>query len=356
MQCLEECKDLMTLAQASLFVTLRFVMLVTTCPENHGRAGQIMKFKDYYETCGVQRGATDEEIKRAYRKLARKYHPDVSKEPDAEARFKELGEAYAVLKDPEKRAAYDQVGSQWTSGQDFQPPPGWGAGFEFSGRGADDGLGMDHSDFFEALFGRQARGKQRPGMHGRGEDHHAKVLIDLADAYHGAQRSISLRMPALDAQGHVVMQERKLDVSIPRGVRAGQHLRLAGQGAPGHGEGPPGDLYLEIVFNPDPQFRVDGRDVFIDLPLAPWEAALGCSLTLPTPEGSVQLTVPAGSAAGRQLRLKGKGIPGKLPGDLYAVLGIVLPPAVSDSDKDAYRTMAMSFDFNARAHMKGDSP
>lgn len=315
-----------------------------------------MKFKDYYETFGLPRSATQDEIKRAYRKLARKYHPDVSKEPDAEARFKELGEAYAVLKDPEKRAAYDQVGSQWQAGQDFQPPPGWDAGFEFAGRDAGTGDGTDYSDFFEALFGHQVRGgrgAQRPGMHARGQDHHAKVMIDLADAYRGAQRSISLRVPELDGQGHVALRERRIDVSIPKGIRAGQHLRLVGQGEPGLGEGPPGDLYLEIGFNPDPQFRVDGRDVFLDLPLAPWEAALGCSLTLPTVEGSVQLAVPAGSAAGRRLRLKGMGIPGNPPGDLYAVLTIALPPAVSDSEKEAYRAMAKAFDFNARAHMKG---
>jgi curved DNA-binding protein len=312
-----------------------------------------MKFKDYYETFGLPRSATQDEIRRAYRKLARKYHPDVSKEPDAEARFKELGEAYAVLKDPEKRAAYDQVGSQWQAGQDFQPPPGWDAGFEFSGRDFGAGDGADHSDFFEALFGRQARGGQRSGMHARGQDHHAKVLIDLIDTYRGAQRSIALRVPDLDGQGHVALHERKLDVTIPKGIRAGQHLRLAGQGEPGLGEGPAGDLYLEIGFNPDPRFRVDGRDVFLDLPLAPWEAALGCSLTAPTPEGPVQLTVPAGSAAGRQLRLKGKGIPGNPPGDLYAVLAIALPPADSDQAKEAYREMARAFDFNARADMKG---
>jgi len=305
-----------------------------------------MKFKDYYETFGLPRSATQDEIKRAYRKLARKYHPDVSKAADAEARFKELGEAYAVLKDPEKRAAYDQMGSQWKAGQDFQPPPGWDAGFEYSGRGADDDL--DQSDFFEALFGRQARGARQPGMHARGEDHHAKVLIDLEDAYRGAQRGISLRMPALDAQGHVVMRERRLDVSIPKGIRAGQHLRLAGQGQPGHGEGPAGDLYLEIGFNPHPTFRVEGRDVFLDLPLAPWEAALGCSLPISTPEGSLQLSVPADSAAGRQLRLKGQGIPGNPPGDLYAVLAIVLPPADSESAEEAYRAMAMAFNFDAR--------
>ncbi|MDR3395765.1 MAG: DnaJ C-terminal domain-containing protein [Parasulfuritortus sp.] len=311
-----------------------------------------MKFKDYYETFGLPRSATQDEIKRAYRKLARKYHPDVSKDPDAEARFKELGEAYAVLKDPEKRAAYDQMGSQWKSGQDFKPPPDWNAGFEFSGRDFGAGDGMDHSDFFEALFGRQARGAQRPGMHARGEDHHAKVLIDLEDAYRGAQRSISLRVPEVDAQGHVVLRERRLDVSIPKGIRAGQHLRLTGQGEPGLGEGPAGDLYLEIGFNPHPRFRIDDRDVYLDLPLAPWEAALGCSLAVATPDGSVQLTVPAGTAAGKSLRLKGKGIPGNPPGDLYVVPKVVLPPAVSESEKEAYRAMAKAFDFNAREPMK----
>jgi len=309
-----------------------------------------MKFKDYYEILGVPRTATQDEIKQAYRKLARKYHPDVSKDPDAEARFKELGEAYAVLKDPEKRAAYDQMGSQWKTGQDFQPPPGWDAGFEFSGGNFGSGAEADYSDFFEALFGRQARAGQRQHMRAQGQDHHAKVLIDLADAYHGAQRSISLRMPVQDAQGGITMQERKLDVSIPKGIRAGQHLRLAGQGGPGMGGGAAGDLYLEIAFNPHPQFRTDGRDVYLDLPLAPWEAALGASVTAPTPEGPVRLTIPPGSVAGRQLRLKGRGIPGKPPGDLYVVLTIALPPADSDSAREAYRAMEKAFDFNPRTH------
>lgn len=313
-----------------------------------------MKFKDYYETFGLPRSATQDEIKRTYRKLARKYHPDVSKQPDAELRFKELGEAYAVLKDHEKRAAYDQMGSQWKAGQEFQPPPGWDDGFEFSGRGADGGL--DQSEFFEALFGRQSRRPRQPGMAARGQDHHAKVFIDLADAYRGAQRSISLRMPSVDAQGHGVMRERVLDVVIPKGIRAGQHLRLAGQGEPGLGDAPAGDLYLEIGFNPDPQFRADRRDVFLKLPLAPWEAALGGPVTAPTPEGTVQLTIPAGSWAGRQLRLKGKGIPGNPPGDLYAVLAIVLPPADGDSARAAYRNFAQAFDFNARAEPKRTSP
>lgn len=309
-----------------------------------------MKFKDYYATFGLPRDASQEVIKRAYRKLARKYHPDVSKDPDAELRFKELGEAYAVLKDPEKRAAYDQFGSQWQAGQDFQPPPGWDGGYEPSGRGAGAPEDLEQSEFFEALFGRRAGGGRHSGVHARGEDHHAKVLIELQDAYRGAQRSIVLRVPELDAQGHVVLRERRLDIGIPKGIRAGQHLRLAGQGYPGYGEAKAGDLFLEIGFIPHPDFRVDGRDVFIDLPLTPWEAALGCSVPLPTPDGSLQLKVPAGSASGRQLRLKGKGIPGHPAGDLYAVLGIALPPADSDSAKAAYRAMAEAFDFDPRAN------
>jgi curved DNA-binding protein len=327
-----------------------------------------MKFKDYYQTLGVARDAAPDDIKQAYRKLARKYHPDLSKEPDAEARFKELGEANEVLKDPEKRAAYDQAGSQWErqrqgGQQDFEPPPGWDAGYEFSGRGEDPFGAQDHSDFFEALFGGKARGAGarqsagRPRMRMPGQDHHAKVLIDLEDAYRGAQRSVSLRMPVLDAQGHGVMQERRLDVNIPKGIREGQHLRLAGQGGPGLGEGPAGDLFLEIAFNPHSIYRVDGRDVYFDLAVAPWEAALGASLSAPTPEGSVELTIPPGSAAGRKLRLKGRGIPGSAPGnppgDLYAVLTIALPSAKSDKAKSAYRAFAEAFDFNPRAHLEG---
>ena len=312
-----------------------------------------MKFKDYYEILGVPRNATQDDVKRAYRKLARKFHPDVSKDPDAEVRFKELGEAYAVLKDPEKRAAYDQMGSQWKTGQDFQPPPGWDAGFEFSGGDFGGAAGADHSDFFEALFGRHVGGGPRAQGHAQGQDHHAKVLIDLVDAYRGAQRSISLRMPVLDAQGRVAMQERTLDVRIPKGVRAGQHLRLVGQGGPGVGEGAAGDLYLEIVFKPDAQFRADGRDVYVNLPLAPWEAALGALVMAPTPEGPVQLTIPPGSVAGRQLRLKGRGIPGTPPGDLYVMLAIALPPADSEAAQEAYRAMAKAFDFNPRQALEG---
>ena len=316
-----------------------------------------MKFKDYYAILGVPRSATQDDIKAAYRKLARKYHPDVSHEVEAEARFKEMGEAYKVLKDPETRTAYDQVGSQWKNGQEFQPPPQRDSGFEFHGSDSATGDAPDYSDFFESLFGRRAGAGAGQGpqhtMHAPGRDHHVKVQIDLHDAYHGAQRSISVRLPVTHAQGHVTTQDRTLDISIPKGIREGQHLRLAGQGGPGLGQGKAGDLYLEIVFRPHPHYRVDGRDVYFDLPLAPWEAALGGSVTAPTPEGSVHLTIPAGSSAGRKLRLKGQGIPGNPAGDLYAVLAIALPPAKDEPAMQAYRAMAQAFDFNPRAHLQG---
>jgi curved DNA-binding protein len=325
-----------------------------------------MKYKDYYETLGVARGATQDEIKQAYRKLARKYHPDVSKMADAEARFKDINEANEVLKDPEKRAAYDQMGSNWKAGQEFQPPPNWDAGFEFRGaRGGagpfgaggsfGGGEGFDASDFFESLFGRRgASAGPRRRASVEGEDHHAKVLIDLEDTYRGAERSISLRAPVETPDGRIAVQERTLDVHIPKGIRPGQHLRLAGQGAPGAGGARAGDLYLEIEFNPHPLFRVDGADVYVDLPLAPWEAALGASVDVPTPEGTVQLTVPKGSQAGRKLRLKGRGLPGKNPGDLYAVLAVVAPKADSDAARAAYEDLAKAFaDFKPRAHLQG---
>ena len=325
-----------------------------------------MKFRDYYETLGVARGATEAEIKTAYRKLARKYHPDVNKEKDAEDRFKEIGEAYSVLKDTEKRAAYDQMGSNWKQGQDFSPPPNWNAGFEF----ADDpnaGFGGyggnydgDQSEFFESLFGR-GRHRQggrssnaRQGMHFKGQDHHAKILIDLADAYNGAKRTISLHMPTQDPEGHVITQERKLDVNIPKGIKVGQNLRLSGQGGPGMGDGGAGDLYLEIDFHPNALYKVDGKDVYLDLPLAPWEAALGTSVNIPTPAGStLELTIPPNTKSGRKMRLKGKGIPSKEPGDFYVVPNIVLPEAQSDAQKAAYQELEKAFDFNPRSHLKG---
>ena len=326
-----------------------------------------MKFRDYYETLGVARSATEAEIKAAYRKLARKYHPDVNKEAGVEDQFKELGEAYSVLKDTEKRAAYDRMGANWKNGQDFTPPPNWNEGFEYSDGnfgGGHGGFGGgyegDQSEFFESLFG-QGRHRQggrggnpRQGMDFKGQDHHAKILIDLADAYNGAKRTIALHMQTQDANGHVSTQERKLDVSIPKGIKAGQNLRLAGQGGPGMGAGGAGDLYLEIDFHPNPIYRVDGKDVYLDLPLAPWEAALGTTVNIPTPAGStLELKIPAGTATGRKMRLKGKGIPSKEAGDLYVVPNIVLPSAETDAQKEAYQTLEKAFDFKPRTHLKG---
>ena len=309
-----------------------------------------MDFKDYYVVMGLERDASQDEIKRAYRKLARKYHPDVSKEANAEARFKELGEAYAVLKDTEKRAAYDQLGSNWKAGQDFQPPPDWNAGFEFSGRDA-----PAYSDFFESLFGhdfQSAQGDRRPaGFHARGEDHHAKVLVDLEDAYLGATRGISLRTPELDSTGHVISQQRTLNVKIPKGVRQGQRIRLSGQGSPGMGKGQAGDLYLEIEFKPHNVFRVEGNDVYLDLPVTPWEAALGATVKVPTPDGLVDLKIPEGTTGRRKLRLKKRGIPGEPAGDLYVVLTITVPPADSDDARLLYRKMEQELGYNPRSKL-----
>lgn len=312
-----------------------------------------MKYEDYYKVMGVARDATQDEIKRAYRKLARKYHPDVSKEPDAEAQFKAVGEAYEVLKDPEKRAAYDQLGANWKAGQDFRPPPDWDAGFEFSGGGYTTGDAGLHSRFFEELFGRgraQPRGAGgRGGFRMRGDDHHAKVMIDIDDSFNGTTRSISLRVPQLTDDGHVTVRDRTLNVSIPKGIRHGQQIRLAGQGSPGIGGSEAGDLYLEVAFNEHPLYRVDGADIFLDLPVAPWEAALGARVKAPTPSGVVDLKIPANAAPGSKLRLKGKGLPGKQPGDLYAVLQVALPPADSDAAKELYKQMKDELGFNPRA-------
>lgn len=316
-----------------------------------------MQFKDYYEVMGIPRDATPEQIKRAYRQLARKYHPDVSKSPDAEARFKELGEANEVLKDPEKRAAYDQLGANWKAGQDFRPPPDWGTRAEHAGGDFSEAEAAQFSDFFESLFGRERAPPRRPGasarqFHAHGEDHHAKIQIDLEDAYHGAQRSISLRVPQVDAQGRVVAREHTITFDIPRGVRAGQHIRLSGQGAPGVGEGQSGDLYLEVEFRPHAHYRVDRHDVYLDLPVAPWEAALGAEIEVPTPTGVVELKIPPGSTAGRKLRLKGRGLPASTPGDFYFVLQIALPAAATEADQALYRSMATHFkSFRPRANL-----
>jgi curved DNA-binding protein len=313
-----------------------------------------MRYKDYYAVMGVERGATQDEIKRAYRKLARKYHPDVSKEPDAEARFKELGEAYEVLKDPEKRAAYDGLGAKWQEGQDFRPPPDWNEGFEFHGGEFTGATAEDFSDFFDSLFGRGGTGggfarSSRRSFRARGEDTYAKILIDLEDAYTGKSRAVSLEHTEIGPDGRPSVRQRTLNVRIPKGVRQGQHIRLAGQGSPGIGGGEAGDLYLEVEFRPHRYYRVEGKDVFIDLPVAPWEAALGSTVKVRTPSGHVDLTIPPNSANGRKLRLKERGIPARQPGDLFVVLKIALPKADTGKAKAAYEAFRQAFDFEPRA-------
>jgi curved DNA-binding protein len=312
-----------------------------------------MQFKDYYQTLGVGREATAEEIKKAFRKLARKYHPDVSKEADAELRMKEVNEAHAVLSDPEKRAAYDQLGAHYRPGQEFRPPPDWDAGFEFSGGGFRPGETADFSDFFAELFGRMGgrdagfRGGGE-GFRAGGEDHHAKVMLDIEDAFRGATRQISLRVPQMDAQGRARLATRTLNVRIPKGVREGQVIRLAGQGAPGLGGGPAGDLLLEVRFRPHDRLRAEGRDLHLALPVAPWEAALGAVVAVELPEGAVKVRIPEGAQSGRQLRVRGKGLPGDPPGDLLLDLRVVLPPADTPRARELYETMARELAFDAR--------
>jgi len=313
--------------------------------------------KDYYKILGVSRDATADEIKKAYRKLARKYHPDVSKEADAEAHMKEVNEANAVLSDPEKRVAYDQLGRGYQPGQDFRPPPDWDAGFEFSGRGASPGEAADFSDFFAELFGRMGgargfAGGQRTQFQARGEDHHAKVLLDIEDAFSGATRQISLRAPKSDAQGRVTLETRTLNVRIPQGVHAGQIIRLAGQGEPGFGGAPAGDLMLEVQFRPHPRFRAQGRDLHLSLPVAPWEAALGAVVQVDLPQGGVKVRIPEGTQSGRQLRVRGKGIPGTSPGDLLLDIQVLLPPADTAKAREIYQTMARELAFDPRSQRR----
>ncbi len=257
-----------------------------------------------------------------------------------------------MLKDPEKRAAYDRLGSNWQAGQDFTPNPGSNAGFEFSGGGF---TGMDsenYSDFFESLFGRGFNGRTRASAHAQGEDRHARILIDLEDSYNGATHTITFQVPEADASGRPIMREHKINVTIPRGIGAGQHIRLTGQGAPGVGQGRAGDLYLEVEFRPHPYYRIEKHDVYLDLPLTPWEGALGATVKVPTPGGTVELKIPPGSAVGNKLRLKGRGIPGSTPGDFFAVLLIALPPADNTAAKDFYRNMNRQFpSFNPRLHL-----
>ncbi len=294
-----------------------------------------MEFKDYYQILGLRPEADEKEIKAAYRKLARKYHPDVNSDADAEGKFKEVAEAYKVLKDPEKRAEYDQLRQFRDAGGGFQPPPGWQSP---GGASRSSGPQADFSDFFESLFGGgfARRGGPRPGR-----DLEMELPLFLEDT-------------VADTRKPVTVHGRTLNVNIPAGTGDNERIRLKGQGEPGSDGAPAGDLYLRVRLVPHPVFDVDGHDLIVTVPVAPWEAALGTRLEVPTLSGRINLTVPAGSQTGRRLRVKGKGLAGKKTrGDLYAVLKIVMPERISESDRELWRALAEQSDFDPRAGWAG---
>jgi curved DNA-binding protein len=334
-----------------------------------------MEYRDYYKVLGVARTATADEIKKSYRRLARKFHPDVSKESEAEQKFKELQEAYEVLKDPEKRAAYDQLGSEWKTGQQFRPPPDWGSGFEFRGgpqqsRGrARQGARTEEfeeaegfSDFFSSLFGQRgfAGGGAGPAGNPFGgssqraaRDHHARVDVELEEAFAGTTRTLDLKRPELASDGTLDVKTHTVRVTIPAGVTEGQLIRLAGQGEQATGGGRSGDLYLEVHIRPHRLYQLDGRDVTLTLPIAPWESALGATVTVPTLGGGVEMRIPANSQSGQKMRLRGRGLPGSTPGDQYLLLKVVVPPATTPEARELFEQLKTQLDFDPRKDLGG---
>ncbi|HTO45172.1 MAG TPA: DnaJ C-terminal domain-containing protein [Burkholderiales bacterium] len=311
-----------------------------------------MKYKDYYRILGVERSANEEVIKKAYRKLARKYHPDVSKEKDAEEKFKEVSEAYEVLKDADKRKAYDTMGF-YQPGQEFRPPPDWEQ--QFRGGGAQD---MEDLDLFELLSGLgigrggfRARGGGA-GLRMPGQDYEVTAHLNVEDVARGTELEVPMTVSEVSGDGQLHRTTRTVKVRIPKGATQGQRLRVPGKGGAGHGGGPDGDLYVNIELKPHDLFRVTGHDLYLEVPVAPWEAALGAEVQIPTLDGRVSVKVPAASRAGQKLRVRGKGLPrpGGGEGDLYAVLQIVTPSVLSEREKELYRELQQASSFNPRGH------
>ncbi len=316
-----------------------------------------MKYKDYYAALGVKRDASPADLKKAYRKLAQKHHPDVSKEKGAEEKFKEIAEAYQTLKDPDKRAAYDQLGSGHRPGQDFRPPPDWERQFRSGERTGEYAAfdGLDLSDLFASLRG-GGRGASRANRSIPGEDYEVTVHLSLEDALDGTQRDLNLNVPEYDADGRARHVPKTIKARIPKGATEGQRLRLRGQGGKGANGGRDGDLYLNIALHPHPLFRPSGHDLYLDLPLAPWEAALGATVEVPTLGGAVNLKIPPGTAAGRKLRLAKKGLPrpGGGEGDLYAIVQIVNPTVLSAREKELFGEIAKASTFDPRGHFAAE--
>jgi curved DNA-binding protein len=319
-----------------------------------------MKYKDYYEILGVPRNASEDDIKKAYRKLARKYHPDVSKEKNAEEKFKEVGEAYEVLKDAEKRAAYDQMG-RYQPGQDFRPPPDWGERFAHAAPGGfgtfEDVGDLDLFDLLAGLGAQRgfARSRGGRGMQMPGQDVEVTLHASVEDLLHGTEVEIPLSFTEVGADGRPSRTTRTTKVRIPKGATDGQRLRVPGKGAPGAGGGPPGDLYINVALRPHDLYRVSGHDVYLEVPITPWEAALGATAEVPTPQGKVSLRIPPGSRAGQKLRVRGKGLPQPRSGehgDFYAVLQVVTPSVLSERERALYRDLAKASTFNPRAHFE----
>lgn len=317
-----------------------------------------MAFLDYYEIMDLAKDASSDDIKKAYRRLARKYHPDVSKEEDAEEKFKQLGEAYEVLKDPDKRAEYDSLVAQGAFRDDqFQPPPGWQSNAGFGDGGYTDVDPSQFSDIFETIFrsgntGRRNAGSSRASFAFRGDDIRANLSISLREAFTGTTRNLTLDYPKMNESGQLTSSRKTLKTTIPAGVTDGQKIRLRGQGQEGINGGEKGDLIIEMRLESDKLFAVDDRDLTLVLPVAPWEAMLGTAINVPTLEDKLKVTIPAGAKAGQKLRLKGKGLPGKPPGDLFIVLKIVLPEIKSSADKELLEKMNQQMDFNPRAEME----